>query len=91
MRFIHRAAGVLAGLCLSTFALAQAFPTKPIRIVVAIAGSDYVARLVAQRLTESLGQPVVVDTQTGAGGMMGAEQVARAAPDGHTLLLASAS
>ena len=73
------------GLC------AQTYPSKPIRLIVAIAGADYVARLVAQKLTETLGQPAVVETQTGAGGMMGAEQAAHAAPDGHTLLLASAS
>jgi tripartite-type tricarboxylate transporter receptor subunit TctC len=84
---------LVAAMCLALppVAYSQAFPTKPLKIVVAIAGSDYVARLVAQKLTESLGQPVVVETQTGAGGMMGAEMVAHASPDGHTLLLASVS
>jgi tripartite-type tricarboxylate transporter receptor subunit TctC len=84
---------VMAAICLALppAVYSQAFPTKPMKIVVAIAGSDYVARLVALKLTESLGQPVVVETQTGAGGMMGAEMVAHAGPDGHTLLLASVS
>jgi tripartite-type tricarboxylate transporter receptor subunit TctC len=54
-------------------------------------GADIVARLVAQGLTQSLGQPVVVETQSGAGGAIGAEAVARAAPDGYTIMLTSAS
>jgi tripartite-type tricarboxylate transporter receptor subunit TctC len=54
-------------------------------------GADIVARLVAQGLTQSLGQPVVVETQSGAGGTIGAEAVARAAPDGYTIMLTSAS
>src|SRR5258706_15269414 len=54
-------------------------------------GADIIARLVAQGLTRSLGQPVVVETQSGAGGAIGAEAVARAAPDGYTIMLTSAS
>src|SRR5712691_6971697 len=73
------------------YACAQ-YPTRPIRSIMTVAGgADIVARLVAQGLTEALGQPVVVESQAGAGGAIGAETVARAAPDGHTIMLASAS
>ncbi len=71
-------------------ALAQAWsPTKTIRIVVpfpAGATTDMLARLFAQRMTETLGQTVLVENVGGAGGALGADQVAKAAPDGHTLL-----
>ncbi|HEX4798667.1 MAG TPA: tripartite tricarboxylate transporter substrate binding protein [Burkholderiales bacterium] len=73
-------------------AFAQVYPARPIRSIMTVAGgADIVARLVAQALTEALGQPVVVESQAGAGGAIGAETVARAAPDGHTIMLASAS
>jgi len=71
-------------------AVAQNFPTKPIRIVVPFpAGgtTDVVARLVAQRMSESVGQPVVVDNRGGAGGALGADIVAKSNPDGYTLLM----
>ncbi len=73
-------------------AQAQAYPTRPIRSIMTVAGgADIVARLVAQGLTVALGQPVVVEAQSGAGGAIGAESVARAAPDGYTIMLTSAS
>ena len=72
-------------------ALAQAaFPTKAVRIVVPYppgGASDYVARLVGERLARQLGQPVVVDNKSGAAGGIGVAEVARAEPDGHTLLM----
>ena len=70
----------------------DAFPTKPIRIVVPFpAGgtTDVVARIVAQRMSESTGQPVVVDNRGGAGGSLGADLVAKSNPDGYTMLMAN--
>ena len=73
-------------------AQAQGYPSRPIRSIMTVAGgADIVARLVAQGLTVALGQPVVVEAQSGAGGTIGAESVARAAPDGYTIMLTSAS
>jgi tripartite-type tricarboxylate transporter receptor subunit TctC len=79
----------LAGACACH---AQSYPFKPIRTLLTISGgADIVARLVAQSLSESLGQPMVVEVQSGAGGTIAADVVMRAAPDGHTLLLSSAA
>jgi len=71
-------------------AAAQAYPSKPIRLVSPYAaggGSDTLARIIGQKLNESWGQPVVVDNRPSAGGNLGAELVARAAPDGYTLFV----
>jgi len=75
-------------------ALAQEYPVRAVRVVAASSpgsGPDVIARLMAQKLTERLSQQVVVDNRAGVGGNLGAEAVARAAPDGYTLLLAMAS
>lgn len=78
--------GLLAG----SAALAQNYPSKPIRMIVPFpAGgtTDVVARIVAQRMTESMGQPVLVENRGGAGGAIGADLVAKAPPDGYTILM----
>jgi tripartite-type tricarboxylate transporter receptor subunit TctC len=85
---------VVALLALVLPASAQTWPTKPIRIVAPFApggGVDNAARLVAEKLQAILGQPVVVENRGGAGAMIGAEIVAKAPPDGYTLLLTSNS
>jgi tripartite-type tricarboxylate transporter receptor subunit TctC len=75
-------------------AIAQAFPSRPITLVVPFAaggGTDSIARDVAKLVADRLGQPVVVDNRGGAGGAVGAELVAKAKPDGHTLLFATST
>jgi len=72
----------------------QAWPAKPVHLVVAFAPggpADIVARLLGQRLSETLGQPIVIEDKGGAGGNVGAALVAKAAPDGYTALLTTAS
>jgi len=71
-------------------AAAQGFPAKPIRVIVPFppgGPSDYVGRLTAQKLAETIGQQVIVDNRSGAGGALGTELAARAAPDGYTLII----
>ena len=82
----------LLAVVLATSAFAQTYPSRAIRIVVAFpagGGSDLAARVVAQKLSESFGQPVVVENRVGANGSVGAEAVARTAPDGYTLVMGS--
>jgi len=81
----------LAATLVASAAFAQNYPNKPVRVVVAAAtgGPDLVARVIAAKLAEQLGQPFVVENQPGANGIVGAQTVARAAPDGYTVLVYS--
>jgi tripartite-type tricarboxylate transporter receptor subunit TctC len=90
MNMFNRAVVLLSCALISTGAAAQAFPSKPIRVLVPFpAGgtTDIVARLVASRMQETMGQPVLVENRAGAGGTIAAAEMARAAPDGYTLLI----
>ena len=93
--YIYKLTSFVIPLLLSSVAVAQpAYPTKPIRLIVPFAAggtSDLTARIVAQKLSQSMGQPVVVENKAGAAGTIGADFVAKAAPDGYTLLLTDTS
>ena len=94
--FVRRlcALALLATFALNAFAQPVPYPNKPVKIIVPFApggGSDFIARLLSQRLSEKLGQPVIIDNKPGAGGNVGAELALRAPADGYTLLLAAAS
>ena len=84
----------IVGTLLSTPSMAQAYPSKPIKLIIpfpAGGATDIVGRVVAQQLGVELGQTVVVDNRAGAAGVIGSESVARAAPDGYTILLSTSS
>jgi tripartite-type tricarboxylate transporter receptor subunit TctC len=87
-KFLQLAAGAVVLPALSSLAFAQAYPSKPITIVVPFAAggaTDTIARVLAERMRSSLGQTLIVETATGAGGTIGVARAVRAAPDGYTL------
>jgi tripartite-type tricarboxylate transporter receptor subunit TctC len=93
-RFLHLAAGAAMLPALPRIARAQAYPTRPMTMVVPFAagsGSDVLARVLGPRLSEILGQQVIVENVGGAGGMIGSARVAKAAPDGYQFVLGSTS
>ncbi|MEP9351656.1 tripartite tricarboxylate transporter substrate-binding protein [Xanthobacter sp. KR7-225] len=90
MRIVNAALALVAAVGLSTAAAAQTFPNRPVTLVVPFSAggpTDTVARLIAESMSRSLGQQVVVENVGGAGGTRAAGQVAKAAPDGYTLLI----
>jgi len=92
-RLILLTAAVLVA-ALATGAMAQSYPSKPIRMIAPYppgGATDILARLIAQGLTESLGQPVIVENKAGANGQIGHDFVAKAAPDGYTLVLGNSA
>jgi len=91
MKIVIRALFFATAYCFINIAHAQAYPSKPVHIIVGQAaggGMDTLARLLAQKMTTSLGQPVVVENKPGAAGIIGTNFVAKAPADGHTLLMA---
>jgi len=92
--FIRMFLGACVALALAAAALADDFPSRPITLVVpypAGGGNDLIARVVAEKMSTALGQPMVIENRGGAGGTIATRQVARAAADGYTLLVATSS
>ncbi|HOF31797.1 MAG TPA: tripartite tricarboxylate transporter substrate binding protein, partial [Burkholderiaceae bacterium] len=95
MRFASRCLAVLSGAVLfSTVALAQPYPNKPIKAIVPFAAgsaTDQIGRAFAAKMSESLGQTIVIDNKPGVNGMLGADAVAKSPPDGYTILIGTNS
>lgn len=94
MRTLTRVIAAAAAMLACTAALAQAYPDKPIKAVVPFAAgsaTDQIGRAFAQKMQEALGQPIVIDNKPGVNGMLGADAVAKAAPDGYTILIGTNS
>src|SRR4051812_10712642 len=92
--FLHLAAGAAALPAVSRIARAQAYPSRPVRVIVPFVpggATDIVGRLISQWLSERLGQPFIVENRPGAGTNIGTEVAINSAPDGYTLLLTSPS
>jgi tripartite-type tricarboxylate transporter receptor subunit TctC len=90
MKFVRFALALALSAVVATPALAQNYPNRPVRLVVpfpAGGGVDTMARIVGNKLSERIGQPVLVEHRPGAGGTLGADAVAKAAPDGYTVLI----
>lgn len=93
-RFVRLAAALAAGLVFSTGAAAQAWPSKPVKIIIPFAAggvTDVVIRAISPKLSEALGQPVVIENKGGAGGTIGTSLGAKSAPDGYTFIAPAAS
>jgi tripartite-type tricarboxylate transporter receptor subunit TctC len=94
MRTLTRVIATAAATLACTAALAQTYPDKPIKAVVPFAAgsaTDQIGRAFAQKMQEALGQPIVIDNKPGVNGMLGADAVAKAAPDGYTILIGTNS
>src|SRR5262245_23740992 len=89
-QFLHLAASAAALPAVSRIAQAQTYPSRPITMVVPLApggSTDVIGRIVADAMRDPLGQPVIVENTAGAGGTIGVGRVARASPDGYTILI----
>ena len=92
LRITALLAGLWLGAC--TSALAQAYPNKPIKAIVPFAAgsaTDQIGRAFAQKMSEQLGQPIIIENKAGVNGMLGADAVAKAAPDGYTIMVGTNS
>src|SRR5918911_3142949 len=93
-RIVAAIARTFTAAALAFSAAAQPYPAKPGRLIVAFAPgttSDIIGRMFAEKLSQQMGQPFVVENRTGAGGTIAADQVAKSAPDGYTLLMSTAA
>jgi tripartite-type tricarboxylate transporter receptor subunit TctC len=91
-RFLSLAGAAIAAPAISSLAWPQAYPARPIRMIVPLApggGTDYLARLTGEFVSNALGQQIVVENRTGAGGTIGIEAVSKSPPDGYTVLFSN--
>lgn len=94
MDFRKEVLGIIAGIAVASSALAQGYPTKPVHVIISFtpgSATDIVGRVVAAKLADYWGQPVVAENRAGAGGSIGSAAVAKAEPDGYTLLINSSA